>query len=69
MPDYDAKNKDTEALNTVAVEAEPVPSKFDILIEQWWKDHFHGSVVARYTDAFNCAYSAKEALKTILKNV
>jgi hypothetical protein len=36
-------------------------------IEQWWRDHFHGSEVARHTPALNVAYAAKEDLKRRLR--
>ena len=39
----------------------------DQLIERWWQDHFHGSAVARDTQAWNAAFAAKEALKRLLK--
>ena len=40
---------------------------FDALVERWWADHFPGSAVAAYTQAWNVAYSAKEALKALLR--
>jgi hypothetical protein len=36
-------------------------------IEQWWRDHFHGSEVARHTPALNVAHAAKEDLKRRLR--
>jgi hypothetical protein len=39
----------------------------EALIDKWWADHFPGSVVARYTECWNYAHSAKEALKALLK--
>ena len=39
----------------------------DQLIERWWQDNFHGSAVARDTQAWNAAFAAKEALKRLLK--
>jgi hypothetical protein len=39
----------------------------DQLIERWWHDHFPGSPVARDTQAWNVAYTAKETLKRLLK--
>ena len=48
--------------------APAAPEKnFDALVERWWADHFPGSVVAAYTQAWNVAYSAKEALKALLR--
>ena len=45
---------------------EALPEKnFDALIERWWADHFPGSAVAAYTQAWNIAFSAKEALKAM----
>jgi succinylarginine dihydrolase len=39
----------------------------DQLVERWWRDHFPGSPVARDTQAWNVAYTAKETLKRLLK--
>ncbi|HVH76762.1 MAG TPA: hypothetical protein VM755_17740 [Stellaceae bacterium] len=44
-----------------------VAAGVDALIERWWEDHFPGSAVAGYTEAWNVAHSAKEALKALLK--
>lgn len=44
----------------------PEPS-IAALIERWWEDYFPGSAVARYTEAWNVAHSAKEALKALLQ--
>lgn len=44
----------------------PPPPHLDALVERWWEDHFPGSAVARYTEAWNVAHSAKEALKALL---
>ncbi len=43
------------------------PVSIDQLIERWWEDHFHGSIVARDTQAWNVAHAAKERLKRLLK--
>ncbi len=45
----------------------PPPAGIEALIERWWEEHFPGSVVARYTEAWTVAFSAKEALKRLLK--
>jgi len=42
-------------------------ASIDQLIERWWHDHFPGSAVARDTQAWNVAYTAKETLKRLLK--
>jgi hypothetical protein len=39
----------------------------DALVERWWADFFPGSAVAAYTQAWNVAFTAKEALKTLLR--
>jgi len=39
----------------------------DQLIERWWQDHFPGSAIARDTQAWNVAHTAKETLKRLLK--
>jgi hypothetical protein len=51
----------------MADDTETPPMAVEALIERWWEDHFPGSVVARYTEAWNVAFSAKEALKRLLK--
>lgn len=50
-----------------APEAREGEGQFDALIDQWWADHFPGSVVAHYTECWNYAHSAKEALKALLR--
>ncbi len=47
---------------------EPYKTEVDAFVERWWQDHFPGSAVARYTDAWNAAHAAKEDLKRRLKN-
>ena len=42
-------------------------ASIDQLIERWWHDHFPGSPVARDTQAWNVAYTAKETLKRLFK--
>jgi len=36
------------------------------LVEEWWNDHFPGSVLGRSTEMWNHVHGAKEALKTKL---
>ncbi|HZT90209.1 MAG TPA: hypothetical protein VFA12_19740 [Stellaceae bacterium] len=43
------------------------PHPLEALVERWWADHFPGSVVARYTECWNYAHGAKEALKALLR--
>jgi len=38
------------------------------LVEEWWGDHFPGSVVGRSTEIWNYVHGAKEALKAKLDN-
>jgi hypothetical protein len=45
----------------------PIEIEVESEIEQWWRDHFHGSEVARHTPALNVAYAAKEDLKRRLR--
>jgi hypothetical protein len=55
--------------------AEPSPhppvsehgARLEALVDKWWADHFPGSVVARYTECWNYAHGAKEALKALLR--
>lgn len=51
----------------MADDAKSPEAGIEALIERWWEDHFPGSAVARYTEAWNVAHSAKEALKALLK--
>jgi hypothetical protein len=46
---------------------QPIDIEVEREIEQWWRDHFHGSEVARNTPALNVAYAAKEDLKRRLR--
>ncbi len=36
---------------------------YDTLVEHWFFDAFHGSVVARSTEVWNAVHDAKEELK------
>ncbi len=49
MPEHDTP--DTEATAT------------DALVERWFFESFHGSPVARSTEAWNLVHAAKEELK------
>ena len=55
-----------EAAPAAATERSP-DKNFEALVERWWADHFPGSAVAAYTQAWNIAFSAKEALKAMLR--
>jgi hypothetical protein len=46
---------------------QPIAIAVENEIEQWWRDHFDGSEVARYTSALNVAHAAKEDLKRRLR--
>ena len=48
--------------------AEPAATEKSLaaLVERWWADFFPGSAVAAYTQAWNVAFTAKEALKALL---
>ncbi len=58
---------DSETPEAVSEEKAAPAAGIEALIERWWEDHFPGSSVARYTEAWNVAFSAKEALKGLLK--
>jgi hypothetical protein len=45
----------------------PAPHPLDVLVENWWTEHFPGSPVARVTEIWNHAFVAKEELKRRLK--
>jgi hypothetical protein len=36
------------------------------LIDRWFADHFHGSIVSRDTDIYAHVFTAKEKLKQLL---
>ena len=50
-----------------APEAKTFSESHEALVERWWADHFPGSPVARDTQAWNVAYTAKKTLKRLLK--
>jgi hypothetical protein len=58
---------DEEAGAATAASQRDRAAGFDALIERWWEEHFPGSAVARYTEAWNVAHSAKEALKALFR--
>jgi hypothetical protein len=35
----------------------------EMLVEDWWREHFPGSAVGRFTDGWNVALKAKDELK------
>jgi hypothetical protein len=39
----------------------------DATVDRWFADSFHGSIVARDTDAFNHLHAAVQKLKELLK--
>lgn len=59
MPD-----EDLAAPAAAAVPADPSPR--DLLIERWFREHFHGSVVSQHTEAFNHVRRGVDALKKLL---
>ena len=65
FPEESVTLPEDAALTPIASGSEVVP--IDQLIERWWHDHFPGSPVARDTQAWNVAYTAKETLKRLLK--
>ncbi len=46
---------------------EPAEAPTDTMIDRWFADHFHGSIVSRHTDVYSHVFAAKEALKRLLK--
>ncbi len=52
----------TETADT-ADRAAAAARQVDALVERWFFDAFHGSVVARSTEVWNAAHEAKEELK------
>ena len=41
----------------------PIADDLDVLVEHWFFEAFHGSVVARATDVWNHVHAAKDELK------
>lgn len=41
----------------------PIAETLDALVEHWFFEAFHGSVVARATDCWNHVHAAKDELK------
>jgi hypothetical protein len=56
-----------EGIASTPIASESQVASIDQLIERWWHDHFPGSPVARDTQAWNVAFTAKETLKRLLK--
>ena len=54
MPDHDTSERDSP---------EPKAAATDALVERWFFESFHGSPVARATEAWNVVHAAKEELK------
>ena len=48
---------------TVPPDLKAQADQLDGLVERWFFDTFHGSVVARSTETWNHVYDAKEELK------
>ncbi len=45
----------------------PAEAPSDAMVDRWFADHFHGSIVSRATDVYSHVFAAKEALKRLLK--
>jgi len=56
-------------LEAHAVAEEPTAARHpvDVFVDQWWADHFPGSVLGHHTEAWNYVWAAKEALRARLK--
>ena len=54
MPEHDTPDHDIREARQAATDA---------LVERWFFESFHGSAVARSTEAWNVAHAAKEELK------
>ena len=52
MPEHDTSEHDTSK-----------PAAIDALVERWFFESFHGSAVARSTEAWNVVHDAKEELR------
>ena len=48
-------------------EAPPERTDSDAVVDKWFADNFHGSIVARDADALNHVYHAAQKLKELLK--
>jgi hypothetical protein len=63
MPEHATKEAAPVAGPRSAGDAPPAPSETDKLIERWFAEHFHGSLISRNADHYAEAFRAKEALK------
>lgn len=55
---------ETEQAPAAAVE--PVPGKYDALVDLWFAERIQNTEIGRYTGAYNVALAAKEDLKARL---
>lgn len=49
-------------------EPQHASTELEQIVEQWFFEAFHGSVVARTTEAWNLVHAAKEDLKERLRS-
>ena len=60
MPEHDTSERDTREHDDTS---QPNAAATDALVERWFFESFHGSAIARSTEAWNVAHAAKEELK------
>jgi hypothetical protein len=48
---------------TAVVQAEAAPSKFDVVVDQWFNDCIQNTEVGRYVGAYNTVFAALGELK------
>ena len=66
MSEYATKVAAALADPRPAGNAAPAPSGTDKMIDDWFADNFHGSIIARKVDAYAHVFHAKEKLKALL---
>ena len=63
MPIDDNGMVEGKRMNAAATDAKAATDRLDDVVERWFFDSFHGSVVARSTEVWNHVHGAKDELK------
>ena len=66
MPEHATKVAAAVADPRPAGDAPSAPSDTDRVVDCWFADNLHGSIIARNVDAYAHAFQAKEKLKALL---
>lgn len=63
MPDVTAEVALAATVADEPATAAPAESRHDGMVEEWFREHFHGSVVAQHSHIYNTVRSAVDELK------